>query len=175
MADVSKLANREMTTKQKVINTLAIFAGVAVIIALMKVFNVGAWVPFLTLVLWAAQGIKLGVRDVAEEFIGIFVGLAMGYLVQHASTLGTWAIVVFGVLVVLLFVVMVNRIKPLMLFFNNYTAAFCTVGTALSYELTIGYDYLFTLVLFGILPLVGVTIADKVKAKKAAQSEAEAE
>ena len=169
--DMKKMMAGEMTVKQKVINTLAILVGIFAILGLMRVFGVGAWVPFLTLVLWAAQGIKLGAKDIAAEFLAIAIGLTMGYLVQHASTLGTWAIVVFGVLVVLLFIVMINRIKPLELFFNNYTAAFCTVGTALSYELTIGYDYLFTLVLFGLLPLLGVTIAKSVKAKKAQKAE----
>lgn len=166
MADISAMAHREMTVKQKVINSIAIFAGIGVILALMSLFNVGAWVPFLTLVLWAAQGLKFSVKDVLSQYTGIFVGLLMGFLVQNSSTLGTWAIVVFGVLVVLLFLVMINRIKPLDFVFNNYTAAFCTVGTALAYGTEIAVDFAFTFILFGLLPLAVLGIIKTVKKSK---------
>lgn len=165
MADVSAIANKERTLKQKVVYTLAVFVGVAVICGLMAVFGIGAWVPFLAMVLWAIQGVKLGGKDILQEFVGIAMGLTMGYLLQHSSTLGTPALVAFVVLVLMLFIVMVNNIKPLMLFFNNYTAAFCTVGTALSYEWVIVYDYLFTLILFGLLPFIIMTLIDKKKKK----------
>ena len=71
MVDVSKLAHREMSTKAKVINTAVILVVIFAVVALMGVCGVGAWVPFLVLVLWAIQGIKLDPKSVAQEFIGV--------------------------------------------------------------------------------------------------------
>lgn len=167
MVDVSKLAHREMSTKAKVINTAVILVVIFAVVALMGVCGVGAWVPFLVLVLWAIQGIKLDPKSVAQEFIGVAAGLFMGYLVRHSGELGNWALAVFFVMVILLFIGMVNHIGPLMWVFNNYTAAFCTVGTAMPYGTEIVADYVFSLVLFGLLPVIAVTLVDKLKGGKA--------
>lgn len=161
MSDMQNLMNRNMTVPQKILNTVIILVVVVAVIALMGVFHVGAWVPFLVLVLWAIQGIKMDPASIAQEFIGVGTGLFMGYLVQHNSELGSWALPCFFVLVGLLFVAMINQIKPLTWVFNNYTAAFCTVGTALSYPVTIVNDFLFSFVLFGLLPVVAYLIMSK--------------
>lgn len=169
MSDMQSLMSRKMTVPQKILNTAIILVVIVVVVALVGVFHIGAWVPFLVLVLWAIQGIKMNPASIAQEFLGVAMGLFMGYLVQHSSELGAWALPCFFVLVGFLFVVMINQIKPLDWLFNNYTAAFCTVGTALSYPITIVNDYLFALALFGILPMVAYLIMSRKKKAVAAQ------
>ena len=142
--------------------TLLAVVFVAAILGLMALFHVGAWMPFLTLCVWAIIGMKMGIKDLVYEFLGIFVGLGMGYLLQHGSELGDWALPLFFAGVVCLVISMVNHVKFLEPLFNNYTAVFLTVCTAMPYGTEIFADYLFSLVLFGVCPaIIGVVLAKK--------------
>ena len=158
--DVTEIKNKKRTPKEAFIYNAAVLAGVAVVIGLMAVFKVGAWVPFLALCLWAMK-ITMDPKEIVKNYVGCAVGLTMGYLLRHSGELGTWAIVVFVVAVLCLFFTMLNQIKGLNFFFNDWTAVFCSVGTAMPYEWTICFDWLFAFILFGVSVMIAGHFMDK--------------
>lgn len=147
--DVNEIKNKKRTPKEAVIYNVVVLAVVVVVCVLMGVCKVGAWVPFLALCLWAMK-ITLEPKGIIKNYIGCAVGLGMGYLIQHSSQLGTWAMVLFIVCVLCLFLTMLNQIPGLNYLFNDWTAVFTSVGTALPYEWTICFDWLFAFVVFGL-------------------------
>ena len=151
--------------KGRLMNSGAIICVVAVVVFVMTKLGVGMWVPFLALCMWACQGLKCDFKSIISAYVSMGIGLIMGYLVGHAQELGTPALVAFFILVLLLLHCMANQV--LTFFFNNYTAVFCTVGTAVSYGAEIIKDWLFAFILFGLTPAVIVYVISKKKAAKA--------
>ena len=151
--DVNEIKNKKRSPKEAVAYNLIVLACVVVVVVLMGVFHVGAWVPFVALCLWAMK-ITLDAKAILKNYIGAAVGLTMGYLLQNAQSLGTWALVVFVVCVLCLFLTMLNQIPVMNIFFNDWTAVFTSIGTAMPYTWTICFDWLFAFILFGVTVMV---------------------
>ena len=169
--DVDEIKNKKRSPKEAVIYNVIVLVCVVVVCVLMAVCGVGAWVPFLALCLWAMK-ITMEPKVILKNYVGCAVGLAMGYLLRNAGTLGTWALVVFVVAVLLLFLTMLNQIKGLNFFFNDWTAVFCSVGTAMPYDLGIWADWLFAFILFGVsIMIAGYFMGKKSKEPKVESAE----
>ena len=151
--DVNEIKNKKRTPKEALIYNVIVLVCVVVVVALMAVCGVGAWVPFVALCLWAMK-ITVDAKIILKNYIGAAVGLTMGYLLQNAGTLGTWALVVFVVCVLCLFITMLNQIPGMNIFFNDWTAVFTSIGTAMPYTWTICFDWLFAFVLFGVTVMI---------------------
>ena len=158
--------------KGQLINSGAIICVVVVVVVVMTKLGIGMWVPFLALCMWACQGLKCDFKSIFSAYASIAIGLLMGYLLGHAQELGTPALVGFFILVLMLLHCMANQVLTFL--FNNYTAVFCTVGTAITYGTEIIKDWLFAFVLFGLTPAVIVYFISKKKAGNA-ESETAAE
>lgn len=163
--DVNEIKNKKRTPKEALVYNLIVLACVVVVVALMAVCRVGAWVPFVALCLWAMK-ITLDAKVILKNYIGAAVGLAMGYLLQNSGTLGTWALVVFVVCVLCLFLTMLNQIPVMNIFFNDWTAVFTSIGTAMPYTLAIYLDWLFAFVIFGVTVMIAGHFMSKKGAKK---------
>lgn len=163
--DVNEIKNKKRSPKEAVIYNLIVLACVVVVVVLMAVCHVGAWVPFVALCLWAMK-ITLDAKIILKNYIGAAVGLAMGYLLQNAGTLGTWALVIFIVCVLCLFLTMLNQIPIMNVFFNDWTAVFTSIGTAMPYTLTIYFDWLFAFVIFGVTVMIAGYFMNRKGSKK---------
>ncbi|MDD6786289.1 MAG: hypothetical protein PUD81_08580 [Eggerthellales bacterium] len=167
---VEEMRNKKRTPKEAVGFSALVLVVVIAVVALMGVCHVGAWVPFLALCLWAMK-ITVDPKQIITNYLGCAVGLTMGYLIGHASTLGTPALVAFFVMVFLLFITMLNQIPGLKYIFNDWTAVFCSVGTAMPYEWNICFDWLFAFVLFGVTVMIAGYFINKKDKEKAAQEQ----
>ena len=163
--DVNEIKNKKRGPKEALAYNLIVLACVVAVVALMAVCHVGDWVPFVALCLWAMK-ITLEPKAIMKNYVGAAVGLAMGYLVQNAGVLGTWALVVFVVCVLCLFLTMLNQIPGLNIFFNDWTAVFTSIGTAMPYTLTIYFDWLFAFVIFGVTVMIAGYFMNKKGSKK---------
>lgn len=151
--DINEIKDKKRGPKEAVVFNIIVLACVVVVVLLMGVLHVGAWVPFVALCLWAMK-ITVEPKAILKSYIGAAVGLAMGYLLQNAGTLGTWALVVFVIGVLCLFLTMLNHIPGMTFFFNDWTAVFTSIGTAMPYTLGIYIDWLFAFILFGVSVMI---------------------
>lgn len=167
--DVNEIKNKKRSPKEAVVYNLIVLACVVVVVALMAVFHVGAWVPFVALCLWAMK-ITLDPKVITKNYVGAAMGLTMGYLLHNSGELGTWAIVVFVICVLCLFLTMLNQFPVLDIFFNDWTAVFTSIGTAMPYTWTICFDWLFAFIVFGVTVMIAGLFMNKKKPAKNADS-----
>ena len=163
-------AMKPMPVKQGAVMVVVALVMVVAVTALATVLGCAIWIVWLGMCLWCGLGgMKVELTEVVRAWTGGAFGIGLGFLLTHGSTeLGTWALGLAAVILVLFIFGMVTHRWAW--FSNNYTACFLTVCTAQGFPLDLGQAALslaFGFVVFGLVPLAATKLVAGKKADSA--------
>ncbi len=159
-------ASAPMPVKQGIVMEVIALVMVIGVTALATVMGCAIWIVWLGMCLWAGLGhMKVEFGEIVRAWTGGVFGIGLGYLLTHSSELGSWALPVAAVILILFIFGMVTHRWGW--FCNNYTACFLTVCTAEGLPISIpqvALSLAFGFVVFGLIPLAATRLMASRKA-----------